>query len=101
MHEDIKTFSLNGEIDDSNLVETKERLVEALEDMIRDHGCVPVLDMDPQFTLNYIPDREIYEFVLTIYGVRIDEEKDAWATVGMMNGKPIMRYIPKNKSKES
>ena len=95
MHDDIKTFSLDGEVSDNNLVEAKERLIMSLEGMMRDHGCVPVLDLDPQFTLDYKPERELYEFKLTIYGVKIEEEEDSWETVGMMHGKPIMRYCGK------
>jgi hypothetical protein len=97
LHEDIKTFFLEGEVSDNNLVETKERLIMALESIMKDRGFVPVLDIDPQFTLDYIPELEKYNFKLTVYGVKLENEGEAWEIVGLMNGKKIMRYIPKPK----
>jgi hypothetical protein len=96
MHEDIKTFTLDGKIDDSNLVQGKDRLIEFVETQMRDLGAVPVLDLEPQFTLDYIPELERYDFKLTLYGITVGEE-DAWQIGGMMNGKLIPRYIPKDK----
>jgi hypothetical protein len=99
MHEDIKTYTLDGEVDDKNLIETKERLVDFMENMIREHGAVPVLDMEPQFTLDYKSDKELYEFKLTLYGVYVGKD-EAWEIAGLMNGKPIMRHIRKPKSNQ-
>lgn len=97
MHDDIKTFTLEGELADSNLVQEKDRLVEFLEGQIRDLGSVPVLDLEPQFTLEYLPKSETYEFTLTIYGVPIEGEDDAWSLAGMMNGKIIPKDTQKDK----
>jgi hypothetical protein len=96
MHEDIKTFSLDGEIGDSNLIEGKERLINFLEVSMRDCGAVPVLDIEPQFTLDYQPDKETYKFMLTLYGVHVGEEA-AWETAGLMSGRKIMKHIQKPK----
>lgn len=93
MHDDIEKFTLDGEVADNNLVEHKERLIMSLETVIRDKGFVPVLDIDPQFSLDYIPQESKYNFKLTIYGVEVKE--NAWQIAGLMNGKVITRYIPK------
>lgn len=99
MHEDIKTFSLEGELKDSNLVKIKETLIRELESMMRDNGYAPVLDIEEQFTLDYEGDREIFKFRLTMYGVPV--EGNAWRVAGTMHGKQIMRYIMKPKSSQS
>ena len=91
MHEDIKTYTLEGEVDDTNLIATKERLVHFMENMMREHGAVPVLDIEPQFTLDYIESKQLYSFKLTLYGVYVGGE-EAWQLAGLMNGKPIMRH---------
>lgn len=96
MHEDIKTYTLDGEVDDKNLVETRERLILFMENMMREHGAVPVLDMDPQFTLDFKPDKELYEFKLTLYGVYVGKD-EAWQIAGLMNGKAITKHIQKPK----
>jgi hypothetical protein len=90
LHENIKKFSLTGEMNDDNVVEERERLILFLENQMRDSGIVPVLDMDPQFTLNYMPDKEAYKFELSIYGTKVGKDT-AWQTSGIMNGKPITK----------
>lgn len=96
MHDDIEKFSLDGEIADSNIVATKENLVKTLEDNMRDLGYVPCLDLEPQFTLDYRPESENYEFELTVYGIHVGKEL-SWSTAGMMSGKAIMKSTPKPK----
>lgn len=97
MHDNIKKFFYDGELsDDDNIVETKERLIHHLETQMRDNGFVPVLDMDPQFTLDYKPEDEKYIFDLSIYGVKVGVQQ-SWQISGVMNGKPIMRHTVQTK----
>jgi hypothetical protein len=96
MHDDIKHFLLTGEISDSNLVQSKTRLVEAIEGTMRDEGFAPVLDMDPQWTLSYIPKSEKYTFALTVYGTYVGKD-ESWSTGGVMGGKKIPKYSPLTK----
>lgn len=100
MHDDIERFSLDGEIDSSNLVEAKDRMVHFLETQMRDAGFVPALDLEPQFTREYNPETEKYNFVLSVYGIRVGRAK-ACETAGIMGGKTILSYTPKHKSKQS
>lgn len=96
MHDEIKRFSLEGEIGDNNMVEAKERLITFLEAQLRDAGHVPALDLEPQFTLDYDRNTEKYNFELSIYGIHVGKEQ-ACSTAGVMNGKTITRYIPQTK----
>ena len=90
MHDNIKKFYLDGLVADENLVQSREELERNLEDQMRDAGYVPVLDMDPQFTLDYIPADENFKFNLTIYGVKVGRQQ-SWSIAGIMNGKVIQR----------
>ncbi len=93
MHDDIKKFLLSGEISDSNVVKTKERLIEAVEADMREQGYVPDLDKDPQFTMSYFPETAKFNFVLTVYGIYVGKDK-AWITGGVMGGKTILKSTP-------
>ncbi len=100
MHDDIIRYTLNGEISDTNLVQEKERLVLFMENQMRYDGLVPNLDMDPQFTLDYNAEREVYYFTLTVYGVHIGKEQ-AWHAAGTTAGTTIMRHTPPVKLNQS
>jgi hypothetical protein len=101
MHEEIKKFSIQGIVgDEADVVQNKENLILFVEGDMRDEGYVPVLDMDPQYTQQYQPVNNWFEFALSVYGVHVGEDK-AWDVAGMMNGKMIMKSTPLTKSKES
>jgi len=99
MHDEIIRYALEGEISDGNLVENKERLVFFLETQMRDEGVVPVLDMDPQFTLDYDPEREAFGFKLSVYGSYVGS--NACEIEGTMGGTMIMKHTVQTKLKES
>lgn len=96
MHDDIRKFSLEGELSDANIVENKQRMVNFVESVMRDDSYVPALDLEPQFTLAYNMEREAYDFTLSVYGVQVDKE-EACETSGVMNGKRIPKYTPQPK----
>lgn len=100
MHDEIIRYSLNGEITDDNIVKAKEELVFFVEGQMRDEGCVPSLDLEPQFTLDYNSEREVYNFVLTVYGIYVGG-KEAWQETGVTTGKTIPKYIHQVKSSPS
>jgi hypothetical protein len=93
MHDDIKKFFLTGEISGTNVVQTRERLIEAVESDMREQGYVPDLDKEPQFTRNLIQGTERFSFVLTVYGIYVGKDR-AWITGGVMGGKTILKSIP-------
>lgn len=100
MHDEIRKFSLEGDLGEPNIVATKERLVDYIESLMRDYSYVPALDLEPQFTLDYSTEAKSFKFTLSVYGVKVDKEK-AWTTGGIMSGKEIPKYIPQTKLKQS
>lgn len=94
MHDEVKAFYLEGQIREKNLEQEKARLEEYFTKSIRDESYVPVLDIDPHWTLNYNFATSTYDFKLTIYAVF---EEDAWLYAGMMDGKLITSSLPKRK----
>jgi hypothetical protein len=99
MHDEIIRYSMAGELPDANIVQAKERMTKFLENQMRDNGCAPVLDLIPQFTVDYQAGKGTFKFELTVYGVFVGRE--AWATTGMTNGTTITNSTQRNKSKES
>lgn len=93
MHDEIIKFSLDGEIADTNIVQQRERLIEFVENCMREEGAVPVLDLDPQFTLDYDSATEVYKFYLTVYGVYLGKE-EAWQVSGTTSGTKTKKYTP-------
>jgi hypothetical protein len=100
MHDQIIRFSMPGEMKGANKVEERERHIRFLENHMRNHGCVPVLDLIPQFTVNYLPETETYEFRVSVYGVFVGME-EAWYIDGMTNGTTTTSSTQKHKSKPS
>lgn len=97
MHDEIQRFNLNGEIAEPNVVQTRDRLVEFVENMMREQGFVPALDIEPQFTVDYDATEERFTFALSVYGVKIEKDK-TWTVGGILSGKEIPKYTPKSKS---
>jgi hypothetical protein len=90
MHENIKKFSLKGEMGDGNFAELQARHIDFVERQMRDEGFVPCVDNEPQFTRHYRPSTETWDFELTVYGVEVGRHK-AWSISGVANGKMIHR----------
>jgi hypothetical protein len=64
---------------------------------MRSLGYVPRFDIEPDFTIEYIENKEIFAFNLSVYGVYVGRKSSEWI-VGIDGTKPIA--IQKNKSKE-
>jgi hypothetical protein len=92
MHDEIIRFHLDGTMSDINIVEQRERLIHNLEIQMRDHGVVPALDLGPQFTLDYLPESETYNFSLTVYGVWTENVN---GISGFCEGKAVPRVRTK------
>lgn len=89
MHDDIRRFGLTGTITSDRFVSAREWLIKDVEDGMRDEGFVPVLDLKPQFTRSYNPDKEEFEFEISVYGTYVGEE--SWHVSGMTNGTLVKR----------
>ena len=76
MRKTIHNFTMSGVIgDDSQIVLAREHYERTLIQQMRDGGYVPVLDMSPQFNINYIEHKNQYSFVLTMFGVFVGKKK--------------------------
>jgi len=76
LNRNIKTFWINGVIkDDSDIIRLREMYERLLTEEMRSKGYVPVLDLDPQFSLKYNNDKDQYTFNLEMYGVFVGKKK--------------------------
>jgi hypothetical protein len=67
-HKNIKRFQMKGVIrDDSDIVRLYEQHVNLLTHQMRMDGYVPVLDIQPAWSLSY--NGKTYDFLLTVHGV--------------------------------
>lgn len=96
MHETIKGFTLNGVVKESKLLQSRDTLDKECEDWMRDEGFAPVIDLNKQFSTEYNPQTEEYNFELTVYGAYVGKDK-AWQVSGVMDGKMIERYTTPSK----
>jgi hypothetical protein len=98
-HKPIKRFSLNGQIyDEATMPRLKIEYVRLLVTQMRIRGYVPRLDIEPDFTIQFNENIEIFTFKLSVYGIYVGKRKSEWI-LGIDGHKAI--YIAKNKSKES
>lgn len=90
----IRRFQLPGQTGSDNLERHKQTWQNAVIQMMRDEGFVPLLDIDPHFTWTWI-EAEKFDFVYTWHGVYVGEDK-AWQIEGVLGG----RAIPSTKMKK-
>jgi hypothetical protein len=97
-HRPIHRFGLDGEIyDESAIGRFKLEYTKTLQTQIRIDGYVPRLDIDPDFTIQYNSEREIFEFTLSVYGVYVGKSNSE-CILGIDGQGPI--YIQSSKSPE-
>lgn len=78
----IKNFYVNGVIrSDSDIIRLRAMHEKLLIDEMRTSGYVPVLDIDPQFSIKYNQEKDNYSFHLEIHGVYLGKRK-AWEFEG-------------------
>lgn len=72
----IKPFSIDGEIaDDSVMISKRAQYQHLVDSHMRIAGYVPVLDLDPQFYIEYNSDKDIYNFKYIVFGVYVGKKK--------------------------
>jgi hypothetical protein len=97
-HKRIKSFSLDGKINDEAATpRLKIEYINLLISQMRLSGYVPVLDIEPDFTIDYNEGKKYFEFKLTIYAMYVGKRKSEWIQ-GIDGHKAI--YIQQTKSKE-
>ena len=97
-HKPIKSFFLDGIIyDDSTIARLKIEYIKLLLIEMETLGYVPRLDIDPDFTIRYNKEAQIFEFKLTTYGIYVGKKKTQWI-IGLDGTKVI--YTQKSKLEE-
>jgi hypothetical protein len=98
-HKPLKKFGLEGQIlDEAATPRLKVEYIRLVVTQMRSLGYVPRLDIEPDFTIYFNEDKQIFSFKLSIYGIYAGKRKSEWI-LGLDGHNPI--YIPKNKSSES
>ena len=78
----IKSFYVNGTIrSDSDIIRLRAMHEKLLIDEMRTNGYVPILDIDPQFSIKYNHTKDNYSFHLEIHGVYLGKRK-SWEFEG-------------------
>lgn len=97
-HKPIKKFPLEGQIHDESLVpRLKIEYIRLIVLQMKSMGYVPRFDIEPDFTIEYIENKEIFTFKLSVYGIYVGRRNSEWI-VGIDGTKAI--HTQKNKSKE-
>jgi hypothetical protein len=97
-HKALKRFGLDGTIkDESAIGRLRNEYTRLLIIEMRLSGYVPRLDINPDFTIYYNPEKEYFEFILSMYGVHVGKKKSEWI-VGVDETRMV--YTQKSKSNE-
>lgn len=91
IHPKIHREQISGTIDsDKDIPRIKQELIRLLTDSMLEDGYVSVLDLLPAFSTEYV--RGHYEFVLSMYFVKVGREANRWS--GLSDNKLIPRSSP-------
>ena len=76
LRRNIKAFLIGGVIKEDSSIGKSRIMYEGLliQDM-RDRGYVPVLDLEPQFSIKYNEAKDTYSFNLEMFGVYVGKKK--------------------------
>ncbi len=67
---------MQGQINDDAAIPRLRSQYEALiESDMREQGYVPILDLETQFSLSYVEEKDLYEFDLIVYGIYVGKKK--------------------------
>ena len=97
-HRPLKRFGIDGIIhDDSAIIRLKNEYIRLLKSEMALNGYVPRLDIEPDWTIDYNEDKNIFNFEITMYGVYLGKKQ-----AQCIQGIDVTMAIPsqKNKSKE-
>ena len=74
----IKPFFIDGVLADDSVIPKKRAQYQHLVDShMRISGYVPVLDLDPQFYIEYNSDKDVYNFKYVVFGVYVGKKKSS------------------------
>ena len=98
-HKNIKRFQVRVQFkDDSDMIRVRAQYESLLTQDMRGKGYIRVLDLDPNFSVEF--DGETWVFLMTLYGVYVGKKK-SWQSEGITQGKLIPRIMPQHISSRS
>lgn len=78
-HKSIKRFYLDGDIyDEAAIGRLKTEYIRLLVSEMKIIGYVPKIDIDPDFTIRYNSEKQIFDFKLSVYGIYVGKKKAEW-----------------------
>lgn len=96
-HSMIRRFKIDGILaGDADLVKARTNHEKVLEDLMRDHGYVPLFDVRPSWSTEW-GSKGTYAFWLTMHGVYVGKDR-AWTIEGVSEGKELPKPTQQNKS---
>jgi len=96
---DIRRFEIEGAVRDTGDLLKKQAGEEAkLRTRMKRKGYVPVLDIVPTVTTEYLEEKQTFTYVITIYGVKSEGEEGE--VEGWLSGR-FIKSTQKDKSEES
>lgn len=94
VHKTIKRFHIDGTIKDNNQASSvKETCLLALKDMMRLEGYCLLLDLDPEYTVEY--NGITYNYTISVYGTFVGK-KQALCMEGIYGARGV--YTAQSKS---
>ena len=88
-HKQIKRFQMEGTIkDESDTIRLKAQYIRMIYWDMRQAGYVPILDLDPSFSLEFDSFSNIFSFKLTVHGVFLGTAK-AKKTYGITGNREV------------
>jgi hypothetical protein len=75
-HKAIKRFTLEGIFqDDSSIIRLKDEYIRLLKTEMVLTGYVPRLDIDTDFTIYYNEKKDVFEFMISLYGTYLGKKQ--------------------------
>lgn len=89
----IKTHKLDGVFDQKSKINAREKFEVLIEDMIREVGQVPVLDMSTQWFTSWNEEEEHYECTVVMFGVYVGKRKAKESIIGWEQESGRLIYV--------
>lgn len=87
--------------DDSDFLRLRVQYENLIIHGMREEGYVPVLGLGPYFSTRWLEDGKVYQFKISIYGVKVGR-KQSWNLEGIdVEGHYHRRHIQQPKSSQS
>lgn len=101
MHQNIKRFGMKGSIDDdSSFPRLRAQYESLIVQQMRGEGYIPILGFGPFFSTKYLEKGNLYEFKISMYAIKIGEDK-AWKIEGIdLDGNQHTRHTHQPKSNQ-